>query len=70
MAKRLTSVDPVLDELVAIKRLMVLTLLKGGASQKQIASALCVDQSQVSRMFPGGIGNPARSKSAKAMTTE
>lgn len=66
MAKRPTSADPVLDELVAIKRLMVFALLRGGASQKQVAAALGVDQSRVSRMFPGGIGNPAGPTSKKA----
>jgi predicted transcriptional regulator len=60
MAKRPTSADPVLDELIAIKRLMVFALLRSGASQKQLAATLGVDQSQVSRMFPGGIGASAR----------
>lgn len=50
------SADPVLSELVAIKRLLAFALLRSGASQKQVAAALGVDQSQVSRMFPGGIG--------------
>lgn len=56
-----TSTDPELAELVAIKRLVVLALLRSGASQRQVAAALGVSQSQVSRMFPGGIGKLARS---------
>lgn len=52
--------DPVLAELVAIKRLLVFALLKSGASQTYVATALGVDQSQVSRMFPGGIGKVRR----------
>jgi hypothetical protein len=52
--------DPLLSELINIKRLLVFSLLKDGASQKQIASALGVDQSQISRMFPAGIGSLTR----------
>ena len=61
MAKaKATPTDPVLAELVAIKRLMVFALLRCGATQRDVASALGVDQSQVSRMFPGGIGKRAK----------
>jgi len=60
MAKAKTAqVDPVLAELIAIRRLMVFSVLKSGASQKQVAAALGVDQSQVSRMFSERIGSPA-----------
>lgn len=60
MAKfRATPTDPVLTELVAIKRLMALALLRSGASQDVVATALSVSQSQVSRMFPAGIGKRA-----------
>jgi len=44
--------DSVLDELITIKRLLTLGLLKSGASQGEIAKALGVNQSQISRMFP------------------
>jgi len=44
--------DPIERELDSIKRLLVLHLLKGGASQKEIAHALQVDQAVVSRLFP------------------
>lgn len=48
--------DTIGEELTAIKRLLVFTLLWQGATQEQVASALGVDRSQVSRMFPKGIG--------------
>jgi len=55
--KESRSIEPVLTELVTIKRLLVFALLRGGASQTQIATALGVDQSQISRMFPKNIGD-------------
>ncbi len=61
MAKpKATPTDPILAELVAIKQLMVFSLLRYGASQRDVAAALGVGQSQVSRMFPGGVGKSAR----------
>jgi transcriptional regulator len=44
--------DPTLKELDAIKRLLILMLIKAGASQGEIAMALHTDQANVSRMFP------------------
>jgi len=44
--------DPALKELDGIKRLLVLLLIKAGASQGEIATALHTDQANVSRMFP------------------
>jgi hypothetical protein len=44
--------DDVLRELDAIKRLLTLFLLKIDTSQGEVAMALQVDQSEVSRMFP------------------
>ena len=41
-----------LVELDAIKRLLVLQLLRDGVTQGDVAHALQVDQSVVSRMFP------------------
>lgn len=59
--------DKTLDELIAIKKLLVFGLIRGRASQSQIASALGVDQSQVSRLFPSGAGRAAKAvkKSSK-----
>jgi predicted transcriptional regulator len=53
---RRSTPDPVVEELASIKRLLALTLLRSGASQKVVGAALGIDQSQVSRMFPEGIG--------------
>lgn len=44
--------DPVADELGSIKRLLVLQLITSGVQAKDIASALGVDQSAVSRLVP------------------
>ena len=46
----------VLKELDDIKRLLMLALLRGGASQGDIAKALGVSQPTISRMFPGKVG--------------
>lgn len=43
--------EQILAELVAIKRLLIYGLMKDGAKQDDIAKALGVDQSQISRMF-------------------
>lgn len=43
-------------EVEAVKRLLILILLRDGASQLDIAKALGVNQSSISRMFPGGLG--------------
>jgi transcriptional regulator len=44
--------DSTLKELDGIKRLLILLLIKAGASQGEIALALHTDQANVSRMFP------------------
>lgn len=49
-----TSTDPVLAELIAIKRLIVYALRQSGVSQEQIGIVLGISQPHVSRMFPGG----------------
>lgn len=49
-----------LAELGDIKRLLVLALLRSGATQKEVAAALGVGQSTVSKMFPGGLPKPSR----------
>ncbi len=46
--------DQRLQELIAIKKLLVLALLKSGLTQAQVAGALEIDRSQISRMFPKG----------------
>jgi len=44
--------DPALKELDAIKRLLILFLMKSGASQGEISTALGMDQGNFSRLFP------------------
>ena len=55
-----TAEGNVLAELVAIKRLIVFSLLQSGATQQQLANALGMSQSQISRMFPAGIEKAAK----------
>ena len=55
------EVSSILSELQDIKRLLVVALIRGGASQGQVAAALNVDQSSISRMFPKGFGSISRS---------
>ncbi len=53
MKKRTKTIqDPTLKELDAIKRLLILMLIKAGGSQGEIAMALHTDQANISRMFP------------------
>ena len=59
-----TARDPIVSELSEIKRLLVFALARSGASQDEIAEALGVSQSSVSRMFPSGLGR-AKSKGRK-----
>jgi IS30 family transposase len=44
--------DPVAYELEAIKRLLILQLITSGVQATQIASALGVDNSVISRLVP------------------
>jgi predicted transcriptional regulator len=46
--------DQAIKELVAIRKLLVLALLRSGLSQNQVAGALDIDRSAISRMFPKG----------------
>lgn len=50
--ERRKPTDPVERELNAIKRLLVLLLLKAGANQSELALALKMDRGDVSRMLP------------------
>jgi DNA-binding transcriptional regulator LsrR (DeoR family) len=44
--------DPVFQELIQIKRLLAVLLLKAGTTQSEIAEAMQVDQADLSRMLP------------------
>lgn len=46
--------DPITAELIAIKRLLIFDLLRNGAKQEQVAVALGISQSAVSKMFKKG----------------
>jgi len=51
MAKKTDNqTDPLLEEITAIKRLLVLFLMKTGTSQEEIS--LEIDRSTISRMLP------------------
>jgi DNA-directed RNA polymerase specialized sigma subunit len=50
--KRKKVSDALLAKLDSLKRLMILFLLKAGTTQEEIAMALDVDQSYISRTFP------------------
>lgn len=52
MKKKRQIDDPIHRELDAIKRLMILQLLKSGTSQSDIAKALAIDPADLSRMMP------------------
>ena len=54
------SEETLVSELSSIKRLLIYALLRSGVSQSQVAAALGTSQSKISRMFPEGIGSPAR----------
>ncbi len=41
-------------ELVAIKKLLILALIRSGMTQSQVAAALDIDRINVGRMFPKG----------------
>jgi hypothetical protein len=45
--------DPITQELEAVKRLMILLLMKLGSTSEEIGTALDVDSSVVRRMVPG-----------------
>lgn len=55
----------VVEELRELKALMVLLLMKGGASQGEIARALGVNQSTISRRYGVGEVEPFQSRLVK-----
>ncbi|WP_417492332.1 helix-turn-helix domain-containing protein [Maricaulis sp.] len=46
--------EATVEELTAIKKLLILGLINSGMTQTQIATALGIDRTTVSRMFPSG----------------
>lgn len=57
--------DPVLIELVAIKRLLAYAIMRSGAKQDDIAAALGVGQATVSRMFKDGMSKQSKPTRAR-----
>lgn len=47
--------EKISDQLESIIRLIILSLLRSGVTQSEIANALDVSQPTISRMFPKGI---------------
>lgn len=64
------AADPIASDLADIKRLLVFALLRNGASQGEVASALGVKQSTVSRMFPGGLRDAVTKGGKKPRNTK
>lgn len=52
----------VATELEGIKKLLIFALLRNGSSQRDVAKALGVNQSTISRMFPKGLFQSPESK--------
>ena len=52
MTKKKVDEDPIQKELDAIKRLMILQLMKSGTPQAEIAKALNMDPGGLSRIMP------------------
>ena len=61
MRKQSDAPSVELEELIAIRRLLIFGLLKFGANQKEVAAALGVAQSTVSKLFPGDLPKPSKS---------
>ena len=59
--KRLVSDDPVVQELIDIKRLLIFQLMASGVQQAAIARALQVDAATVSRLVPASLARRRKS---------
>jgi hypothetical protein len=62
--------DEQLKELVTIRKLLILGLLRSGMSQTQVGAALGVHGTTIGRMFPAGALAEPQKKSSKARTAE
>lgn len=65
MSKQTLPDDALVREVAGLKRLMILALLRNGATQEEVAAALGVNQSSISRMFPAGLGRATKPPKAK-----
>jgi len=59
-ANKSDQLDTLTSEVESIKRLLLFWLLKNGLSQEDVARALGVNQSTVSRIFQRSTSRPAR----------
>lgn len=57
--------DDQLRELITIRKLLVLSLLKTGMTQSQLGAALGVHRTQIGRMFPAGALDDPKKKGKK-----
>ncbi len=48
----MTEADPSLKELQSIKKLLILLLIKYGATSEEIGNAVGLDSSAIRKMFP------------------
>jgi hypothetical protein len=56
--------DEQLKELVTIRKLMILGLMRSGMTQGELGAALGVDRTVIGRMFPSGALSEMRKKPA------
>jgi predicted transcriptional regulator len=59
------DIKALIDEIAAVKKLLILQLLGNGFRQKEIAQMLGVSEATMSRMLPKGISAAASKSSAK-----
>ncbi len=62
--------DEQLNELVTIRKLLVLGLLRSGMTQRQVAGALGVHRTMVGKMFPTGALAELQKKPGKKRSGE
>ena len=65
-----TETPQIVAELVAIKKLLILIMLKNDYTQRDVANALGVNQSAVSRMFAKAGKQEAGKTEANALTNQ
>lgn len=58
--------DDEVRELVTIRKLLVLGLLRSGMTQSQLGAALGVHRTQIGRMFPAGALDDPKKKGKKS----
>jgi hypothetical protein len=67
----MASNDEQLKELVTIRKLMILGLMRSGMTQSELGAALGVDRTAIGRMFPSGALSEMRKKpGAKKKTSQ